>query len=297
MSSRATRATRHASRARVELRLDIIAGPCAGKVFKGTKARMTVGRKGACDVSAKGDDGVSERHGEIRYDDARGVWVIYDVGSSNGTDVDGVALEDGGEGVDLVDGSVIKLGRDTTVVARVGASARDADVEETTTTTTVTAAATKDKTAAPIVDAEVPPKSAAKAGGRRGGGASASARGARASVAPTKPAARKRARPDATKDKTNDGDDDANATTTSSAVINDENVEPLDSAAGAARAADVAAPRASKSQPPATRPSPTVETYCRHARDAALADIRTDASRAVHDLRARARVLIDALLP
>jgi predicted component of type VI protein secretion system len=263
-------------------------------VFKGMKARMTVGRKGACDVSAKGDDGVSERHGEIHYDDAREVWVIYDVGSSNGTDVDGVALEDGGEGVDLVDGSVIKLGRDTTVVARVGASARDAHVEETTTTTTVTAATTKDKTTAPIVDAEVPPKSAAKAGDRRGGGASGRARGTRASVVPTKPAARKRARPDATKDKTTGGDDDANATTTSSAGTNDENVAPLDSAAAAA---DVAAPRASKSQPPATRPSPTVETYCRDARDAALADIRTDASRAVHDLRARARVLIDSLLP
>jgi predicted component of type VI protein secretion system len=296
MSSRATRATRHASRARVELRLDIIAGPCAGKVFKGTKARMTVGRKGACDVSAKGDDGVSERHGEIRYDDAREVWVIYDVGSSNGTDVDGVALEDGGEGVDLVDGSVIKLGRDTTVVARVGAGAREAHVEETTTTTTTT---TKDKTTAPIVDAEVPPKSAVKAGGRRGGGASASERGKRASVAPTKPAARKRARPDATKDKTTDDDGgDANATTTSSAVTNDENVAPLDSAAAAASDdADGAAPRASKSQPPTTRPCPTVETYCRDARDAALADIRTDASRAVHDLRARARVLIDSLLP
>jgi predicted component of type VI protein secretion system len=296
MSSRATRATRHASRARVELRLDIIAGPCAGKVFKGTKARMTVGRKGACDVSAKGDDGVSERHGEIRYDDAREVWVIYDVGSSNGTDVDGVALEDGGEGVDLVDGSVIKLGRDTTVVARVGAGAREAHVEETTTTTTTT---TKDKTTAPIVDAEVPPKSAVKAGGRRGGGASASERGKRASVAPTKPAARKRARPDTTKDKTTDDDGgDANATTTSSAVTNDENVAPLDSAAAAASDdADGAAPRASKSQPPTTRPCPTVETYCRDARDAALADIRTDASRAVHDLRARARVLIDSLLP
>ena len=294
MSSRATRATRHASRARVELRLDIIAGPCAGKVFKGMKARMTVGRKGACDVSAKGDDGVSERHGEIHYDDAREVWVIYDVGSSNGTDVDGVALEDGGEGVDLVDGSVIKLGRDTTVVARVGASARDAHVEETTTTTTVKAATTKDTTTAPIVDAEVPPKSVAKAGDRRGGGASARARGTRASVVPTKPAARKRARPDATKDKTTGGDDDANATTTSSAGTNDENVAPLDSADAAA---DVAAPRASKSQPPATRPSPTVETYCRDARDAALADIRSDASRAVHDLRARARVLIDSLLP
>ena len=297
MSSRATRATRHASRARVELRLDIIAGPCAGKVFKGTKARMTVGRKGACDVSAKGDDGVSERHGEIRYDDAREVWVIYDVGSSNGTDVDGVALEDGGEGVDLVDGSVIKLGRDTTVVARVGAGAREAHVEETTTTTTTTTT-TKDKTTAPIVDAEMPPKSAVKAGGRRGGGASASERGKRASVAPTKPAARKRARPDATKDKTTDDDGgDANATTTSSAVTNDENVAPLDSAAAAADDADGAAPRASKSQPPTTRPCPTVETYCRDARDAALADIRTDASRAVHDLRARARVLIDSLLP
>ena len=310
MSTRATRATRKPSRARVALNLHVIAGPCAGKRFKGTKARMTIGRKGACDVSAKGDDGVSERHGEIRYDAAREAWVIYDVGSSNGTDVDGVALDDGGDGVVLRDGSVIKLGRDTTMVARVGPGAGAAEGDIGADACGASHAVGTDVEVETIdgvesVETLAAPKSAGKIGGGRRGAAGASARGKRASVvAPTEiSASRKRARADTT---TSTADVDAArtaTTTTTNAVIvdadadadaDDENVAP-----------NVVAKTPKPTTPKPTAPSqphmhttvPSVETYCRAERDAALESIRADAAERVRELRGRARVLVDAVRP
>lgn len=48
--------------------------------------------------------------------------MILDVGLLNGMEVDGKDVEEGGEGVMLRDGSVIKLGTETTVVCRTRAA-------------------------------------------------------------------------------------------------------------------------------------------------------------------------------
>ena len=46
----------------------------------------------------KGDGAVSQSHAVVRWDEDRERWRIVDVGSSNGTNVDGVEVEADGDG-------------------------------------------------------------------------------------------------------------------------------------------------------------------------------------------------------
>ena len=49
-------------------------------------AHLVIGRSSACEI-VLGDDTVSRRHAELRYEDGR--WLLRDLGSSNGTWVNG----------------------------------------------------------------------------------------------------------------------------------------------------------------------------------------------------------------
>lgn len=73
------------------------------------KQKNTIGRTKASTFCIK-DSSVSERHGEIRYENEK--WVILDTDSSNGTQVNGV-LCDPRAPYELTDGDVIKLGEST----------------------------------------------------------------------------------------------------------------------------------------------------------------------------------------
>lgn len=83
------------------VRLD---GPSAG-VLTPLRAGMRLGRARAVDVHVD-DDEVSRVHAEVRFEG--GAWVLVDLGSRNGTRVDGVPCS---RRV-LADGDVVQLGRD-----------------------------------------------------------------------------------------------------------------------------------------------------------------------------------------
>ena len=265
--------------------------------FAPARSAFTVGRREACDVGVSLDFGVSERHAEIRY--RKGRWEITDVGSSNGTEVDGVEVRRGGSGVALRHGSVITLGEATVMVVSLGENGLETAASgmtmsgtmtsgtTTTTTTTTTMTRTRTQTTGAefasnvVVEAEREGDKE-NAGDRAGAGVDAVANVATKSVgrrahAP-KPPARKRAR-------------------------------------GAALAADVAAvpepspareksPKVSLSRHPNASCEasvddvldvPSLEAYARSARDAVLASIRDDARSRCDALRARARDVIASL--
>jgi len=102
------------------LTLECVAGPCAGQRFEVKSDRETgVGRtKRGNAVWIKGDAAVSQSHAVVRWDEDRERWRIVDVGSSNGTNVDGAEVEADGDGATLREGSVVKLGTETTLVVR-----------------------------------------------------------------------------------------------------------------------------------------------------------------------------------
>ena len=56
-------------------------------------------------VWIKGDGAVSQSHAVVRWDEDRERWRIVDVGSSNGTNVDGVEVEADGDGATLREGA------------------------------------------------------------------------------------------------------------------------------------------------------------------------------------------------
>ena len=121
----ATRATKKISEdskssASRALTLECVAGPCEGRRFEVRGAREAgVGRtKRGNAVWIKGDGAVSQSHAVVRWDEDRERWRIVDVGSSNGTNVDGVEVEADGDGATLREGSVVKLGTETTLVVR-----------------------------------------------------------------------------------------------------------------------------------------------------------------------------------
>lgn len=100
------------------LRLVLTEGPQAGKELdskKGTSLR--VGRTAKSALYIK-DPTISEAHAEVAWRD--GAWSIRDLGSSNGTALNGRDLEEGAW-APLKDGDVLRLG--TTTVARVEVAA------------------------------------------------------------------------------------------------------------------------------------------------------------------------------
>jgi pSer/pThr/pTyr-binding forkhead associated (FHA) protein len=66
-------------------------------------ARLEIGRSSACQI-VLGDDTVSRRHAELRYEDGR--WILRDLGSSNGTYVNGRLVTE----AEVRRGDVVHLG-------------------------------------------------------------------------------------------------------------------------------------------------------------------------------------------
>lgn len=85
-------------------RLAFQAGPLAGRSYVLHQDTTTVGRAGGNDVIIP-DGTVSRRHARLNF--ANGVWYVEDVGSSNGTHVNGVPIQ---HAVRLEDGDELRFG-------------------------------------------------------------------------------------------------------------------------------------------------------------------------------------------
>ena len=79
------------------------AGIAIKSPFPVNKAQVIIGREIACDIMLC-DDSISRRHAEVIRDSD--CWRVHDLGSSNGTFVNGKRIEE----VELADGDVITLG-------------------------------------------------------------------------------------------------------------------------------------------------------------------------------------------
>jgi hypothetical protein len=66
------------------------AGPRAGEALAVARPVATLGRAASCDVVVD-DDSVSDRHARLAYE--AGAWTLTDLGSTNGTAVEGARLE------------------------------------------------------------------------------------------------------------------------------------------------------------------------------------------------------------
>lgn len=94
----------------VTVRLRVKAGPSLGKEFKKQLKKITIGRTKASSFQIK-DHSVSEKHAEIWYDQDQ--WLVKDLGSSNGTTLNGDQVTD--KGRRLRDGDMLRIGTDTVV--------------------------------------------------------------------------------------------------------------------------------------------------------------------------------------
>ena len=273
------------------LALEVIKGPCAGKVFNLTKTvKGTIGRtKAGNAVWIKGDQAVSQRHAEVSWNDAEKRWEITDVGSSNGTEVDGKDLLEGDAGTELVDGGVIKLGTETTVVCRVG-DVEAGENEEEERTVGVGGRARGGKGSNKENESDGVNVKGDGSGGdakpttrTRGGKATTTTTTSRADVyefdepdpASAKPSARKRARTATTTGATTNGNN-----TKKKSVVAVDKAETADTALNAeTEKFDI----------------PTVEEYAKRARDDVLASIRAEATDKISELRAKAQGILDGI--
>lgn len=274
------------------LALEVIKGPCAGKVFNLTKTvKGTIGRtKAGNAVWIKGDQAVSQRHAEVSWNDAEKRWEITDVGSSNGTEVDGKDLLEGDAGTELVDGGVIKLGTETTVVCRVG-DVEAGENEEEERTVGVGGRARGGKSSNKENESDGMNVKGDGSGGdakpttrTRGGKATTTTTTtSRADVyefdepdpASAKPSARKRARTATTTGATTNGNN-----TKKKPVVAVDKAETADTAPNAeTEKFDI----------------PTVEEYAKRARDDVLASIRAEATDKISELRAKAQGILDGI--
>ena len=91
------------------LEIKILSGARAGQVDRFDKAVVVVGRHAVVDLrfSPERDLDVSGRHAEIRHSD--GKYVVHDMGSTNGTYVNGKRVEGGG-GTELHEGDKVRFG-------------------------------------------------------------------------------------------------------------------------------------------------------------------------------------------
>lgn len=74
------------------LSLEAVSGPCKGTCLSKRGEQLTVGRTRARDLHIK-DSAVSEKHAELHWQGRR--WTVTDVGSSNGTVLNGRKLREG----------------------------------------------------------------------------------------------------------------------------------------------------------------------------------------------------------
>ena len=81
----------------------------AGEIYQVYEGRTIIGRDHACDISFPGDSHMSGKHLLVQFVEAKGVFKAKDMGSSNGSFVNGsVYVMD--EAVDLKTNDVIVLG-------------------------------------------------------------------------------------------------------------------------------------------------------------------------------------------
>lgn len=92
---------------------EVIEGPLSGNVISNKGRVFRIGRTKASKLQIK-DDTVSEKHAELVWRDSS--WQIRDLGSSNGTSVNGLDLQ--GDYVTLNDGDRIRFGEVTVVIFR-----------------------------------------------------------------------------------------------------------------------------------------------------------------------------------
>jgi hypothetical protein len=111
------------------LRLHVLEGPQAGKQLEKKGLSLRVGRTTKSALYIK-DPAISEQHGEVVW--CEGSWQLRDLGSTNGTSVNGGALAgEPSDWVQLKDGDLVKFGTETVVRVEVAAAASDAmTVEE-----------------------------------------------------------------------------------------------------------------------------------------------------------------------
>ena len=101
--------------------LEFVKGPFKGTRFENPNnlPSLKIGRvKPRNQIHVK-DDAVSQKHAHIFWNANTNRWEIVDLGSSNGTYVDDVELDEHSEARALKDGSTIKIGNQTTVRARI----------------------------------------------------------------------------------------------------------------------------------------------------------------------------------
>ncbi len=78
------------------LHLELVEGPLAGTSLTANRAeRYQVGRTRSSKSFQIKDSAISEKHAEIVW--RTGQWLLRDLGSSNGTQLNGEPLEEGGE--------------------------------------------------------------------------------------------------------------------------------------------------------------------------------------------------------
>ena len=119
--AKTTRRTSKTTTAPPALALEFIKGPFKGTQFLNPKnlVSLKIGRvKPGNQIHVK-DDAVSQKHAHIFWNTETNQWVIVDLGSSNGTYVDDVELDEHSEASTLRNGSTIKIGNQTTVVVRI----------------------------------------------------------------------------------------------------------------------------------------------------------------------------------
>jgi S-DNA-T family DNA segregation ATPase FtsK/SpoIIIE len=86
--------------------ITVVSGPNTGDYYPLGKRTMVVGRDQACPIQVT-DDRVSRRHVQIRFDEAKGVYVVLDMKSANGTLINGRQLI---SEVELVDNDELVAG-------------------------------------------------------------------------------------------------------------------------------------------------------------------------------------------
>ncbi len=97
-----------------------------GRRYQLTSKITSIGRDASCEIVLD-DPGASRRHAELKVDGER--ILVRDLGSTNGTVVDGQRLGDRSRVAQLGDESVISIGTTTITVHSRGAHARAADDE------------------------------------------------------------------------------------------------------------------------------------------------------------------------
>ncbi|XRA98620.1 protein phosphatase 2C [Pycnococcus provasolii] len=103
--------------------LKATAGPSAGKTYEADPyaGALVIGRGGPCEFALTNDPEVSTSHAEIDWNEEDRVWRIRDVGSLNGTKLNGAPLvsrgsEGGSPFFTILEGDVIELGTKTQVL-------------------------------------------------------------------------------------------------------------------------------------------------------------------------------------